>query len=803
VDKPQIHPAPVAFSDRRHPAYLFPAFAGCFLILAIGAVLILAFLDRDITFDEATLYNPTYMLLHYGRMIYPVHGHFDDMVVHPPTHYVILAMLMKLGLSLFHAAAIPPIVLFLIAGFVLLFSPFEFPVKLGLLFGTYLAAFVWTSVQTVRPDITLALAWIAGLITLESGRLAGWEPRRLFAGSALLCYAATLHYPASFCWTGVFVYAIWIWRSVPWRDARVPLLAIAGGLSIVGVPYLILFLIPFRHQIQEVIRQAQSEGGAATAFQRHVGAYRDYWNNRQLFFANQPLVQSLLVPLWRFRVPAALVGPPLLLGFKSTRGLALAALPQVLFMVFGARHKDTRFSGYFTPELILYLSAVISLAAAILLFLVNRIPSRFAAAALMLVSLGGFTAAVLHDRTMICGPVVRLTSDLDDLNLGRAAARNIAGPHAFIGSTSLGVWYTGGGADFYSISPELLYGPSVSVEPKKYFARFDGLAIDQLNSWVTWNKERVGLTSFYLSGDLGLKGFWFDDRRGNAESQLSWLMFSVHPGPVRGYAMRNGKMYRFDPSQDGQTVFFSAVCPSADLRNSGQFDFYLTLYFPQSTNDDPRFGPDSTPAIRSLLVSKEQFQREVAPSAAHCNIRDQIAGDLVQVDSAAMQSTLEATDRPIRFYRSFATALGGTGRLTTRNTGRNPGMISLREITAQNPQSHVSWHGTNLDIRTAPTRWWDAASVPIHHAPGVTEGFVYIRGRALAGVIGISIRGREVNSILGSEAIWGPGDGVDEIYIPVANAGEAQRVVIRNQGQAGQSEIRIEDAAFVQEKPAT
>jgi hypothetical protein len=784
------------------PTYLLILFACCFLVLATAAILVLAFLDRGITFDEAGLYNPAYMMLHYGRISYPIHGHFDDMVIHPPTHYLVLALMMKLGLSLFHAAAVMPALLFLTAGWLLFISPFEFSAKVGLWFGTYLAAVVWTSTQTVRPDLTLALAWIAGLIALEAGRLANWDPKRLFAGSVLLGYAAALHYPGAFGWTGVLVYMVWVCRSLPWPEARARVAVMFAGIALIGIPYLVLFLIPFRHEIAEVLHQVQGEGGPADAFRRHVEAYRVYSSLRPVFAGNQPLVQALLTPLWAWRIPAAFIGPPLLLAFRSTRGLGLAALPQVLFIAFGARHKDTRFSGYFTPEMIVYLSGVITFVTAAVLWLAARLPSRVAQMILVTLGLAGLTGLSLRDKPSVSGSRVGFTSNLNDMDVGRAAAREIGGPDAFIGSTSLGVWYTSGAAHYYLVSPEVLYGPGFTINPKDYFSRFDGLVIDQLNSWVTWNQQRVSLTSLYLASDLHLKGFWFDERRANAESELSWMMYAAKPGPVRGYAMRDHRTYRFDPAPDGDSILFCAVCQARDLGNHGQFESYLTLFFPLAADADPRSGPDSTPLIRTLLVSKEQFQRDVLPQSTRCKVRDQVAGRMVQVDSGAMLAELKATDRTIRFYRSFPTALAGTHRLNSTNTRRVPGIVALDTMQAVNPQSHVVWSGGSADVRTAPTRWWDAASITINHAQTIPGGFLYIRGRVLDGVVGISIRGREVNSMLGSEAIWGSHDEVTAVYIPIASFDNSQQVVIRNQRANAGSEILIEDAAVVVEKPA-
>src|SRR5712692_9863072 len=240
---------PQAIPDYNASKYLQVFFACCFVILTTVAVLYLAFLDRGIAFDEVGLHNAPYMFLHYGRVTYPIHGQFDDMVVHPPIHYLGIGLLMKLGLSLFHAAAVTPILCFAVAGLLLLFSRISFPVKFGLLFGIFLGALVWNWTFTVRPDLSLALAWIAGLIALETGRLADWDLKRLFAGGLLLGCASVVHYPGMFCWTGMLVYMVWAWRSLSRRQAVLRIAAMLAGLGLIALPFALLFAIPLRFEI--------------------------------------------------------------------------------------------------------------------------------------------------------------------------------------------------------------------------------------------------------------------------------------------------------------------------------------------------------------------------------------------------------------------------------------------------------------------------------------------------------------------------------------------------------------------------
>jgi len=542
----------------------------------------------------------------------------------------------------------------------------------------------------------------------------------------------------------------------------------------------------------------QGQGGLAEAIRRHGEVYRNAESYQTMFAGIQPLVQTLLAPLWHWHVPAVFVGVPLLFVFRDARGLALAALPHVLFILFGARHKDPP---YFAPEMTLYLASIVTWATAAAIWVVKRIPSRIAPVSIIAICMAGLTLATLREKPASSGYLVRFTRNLTDMDLARAAGLDIAGPNAFIGSTSLGVWYTAGAAHFYNVGPEVLNGPSVSIKPKIFFSRFDGLALDQHRSWVTSNKERIGLTSFYLSGDLHIKGFWFDDRRSAGESQLSWVMYSASSVPVRGYATRGGRMYRFDQAPDGDYTLFSAVCDRTRLPNSGQFDDYLTLYFPLANNDDPRWGLGPRPVIRTLLVSKAQFRKDVLPAAASCKVRDEIPGRIVEVDPNVMLSNLHASDQVIRFYRSFPTALAGSQRLTPTNTVKIPGVVSLADIRNLYSKVILTRRGTAYYLKTTPVLWFDDAAIPIRHRPNIGGGFLHLTGKVLKGVVGISMRGHDPFALIGSEAVWGERDGLNDTYVPVTSFDTLERVVIRNQSQDGESEMLIQDVAAVTEKP--
>jgi len=792
-------PVETAAGSAVEPVYWKALFVLCALVICAVGCSYLVFLDRELYFDEVGLYNPPYMFQHYGRITYPVHEHFDDMVIHPPTHYLVIGALMRLGLTLPHAAAADSVLFLCTACLLLVLSRFPLPVKFGLLFGTFLGALIWNDLLTVRPDIPLALAWIAGLIALESARLSDWSPARLVIGSLLLVYASAVHYPGIFAQTALAIYAIWACFALPRRRLPAILASLGAGPCLIGIPYLLLFVIPFQEQIRETVLRHQGQGGWLLALRNHFETYDIWARGWSSEVHRQPLVQSLLMPWWSLHIPIALIGPLLFFAFRSTRGLAVAALPQVLFIVFGARHKQPGYSGYYAPEAILYLSAIIAAFFAGVLHLISRIQNRAWSAVAAAVTVAGFTFLALHDKPTVVEDV-KFTRDLKDLDVGRAVSREILGSSALVGATGAGVWYTGGAEHLYpSLTLDLLYPPAVvHFSPKELLSQFDAVVLDADQSWVTWTKERVNLTSLLASGDLNLKGFWFGDRRGARSSSLSLLMLGLNQGPVRGFASQGGKTYRFEPYPQADSVFFCAVCPIGDLRSNFQFDYYATFFLPWTNNDDPRSitdPADPRSVIRFLLVGRRQFQQEVLPLTTRCKTRYQITGRLVEVDQDAMVAELRRKDRPIKFYRSIAAALGGSGRLNTGNTVKIQDALPLGQIQAAE-QARLSKTPDGWLVTTDTNVEFGAVSIPFVPGSRVSAGYVHVRAQVPEGVVGLSVRNYR-NIFIAPEVVWEAHDPETDVYIPVQSFEGAAGLVIRNLNAHGRSKILIKDAAVV------
>ena len=799
------------------------------------------FAERQVAFDEVGLFNPIYMYLHYGRMTYPAHGQFDAMFVHPPTHYFLVATLMRTGLSVHHAAGLLAVILFTTYCALVIVSRFPFAVQLAFLVGGFLGAFVWNQALTLRPDLTLTLAWAAGLVALETARLDDWNPRRLAVGGFLLTLASAVHYPGVAAWMGLLVYAAWMVTSIGWRAFRTPLVWMIAGAAVVAIPVLALFVLPNAGEILAFAKRVQEAAptGSGTAFQIHRQFYAFMASNIEAATYLRPFITLLTAPLYRSLVPAAFVGPALLLAIPSTRVLGLAALPHLLFIVFGARHKEYQ---YYTPEITVYLIAVLAVALSGAFAVVARLRRERIATVLALVTaaLGVRIAATEHPY-LIVGRVLA-TRGIYDFEAGHAAGRRMLGRDAVVGTTSAGTWYTSGATHLYFVNPEIVYPDDIScLDLKSYWSTFDAVTADLQESWLTYNRQRMNITASYADGLLGLRGFYFADRHDFYLSPLSYLLLSTNrASPLVGYGVKGQKVYRFDEQAGGDQVFLSAVCPlSAGQRHGGldntdlQLPFFSIVYPPGATNQNPDQLSDRTAhaSIISLIAERRQFEARIRPALQQCTVRERVEGRLTPDDLRSFIKESERDDQTIHFYRTYEemrqaistlpghaelrTAANPTSGCDADATSRwNTEAVSQHapltepgpEFTFQLPRAlrldAVAVAGTGtvrgrtpVVVTTTAEQWAYAASIPLAlDAQSGSKRLIHLRARVLKGQVGVGILSRQSNS-LQREVFLRPSDQVLDTYFPVDVPDRADDLIVRNVAPNGTaSEIAIESA---------
>jgi hypothetical protein len=650
-------------------------FAG---LVAIVAFLYSFFLDRPIGADEAGLYNPIYNYLQFGQMAYPAHGveHINAMFVHPPVHYLEIALLMKLGLSLFQATGIPLFGLTLFSCVIVCQGKFSAQVKLGLLFGLFSTAFIWSWIWSVRPDLHLALAWFAGLVTLESARLDDWKPEKLLLGSFLLSYASGLHYIGVLGFIGILVYAGWLLFQFGLIKARLRLLFMLLGASLFWLPYLVWFVIPNWQNILIMTRAVQGSGGLLKALGTHQLAY-SLWDERlSTDWQYRPITAAITFPILRARIPAALVAPILLWLQPSARGIALACLPQTLFILFLTQGKSWN-TGYYAPEFIVYTAGVVILVALLMEKLITKITPQlgqqtttFFAIALLAIAITQQVPKTLETLPRNSQGYTTLFPDQfqvplhlnrKELEVARATSKALIGSNQLVGTNSVNLWYTAGGDDVYYITSDFLYPPDISqLDLTEYFAQFDALPQDIHTSNLTWNKQRLTLSKLYENGVLDVKGFFFGDRHFWSESELSYLTFSVQkPNLLTGYGIKQGNLYKFEAQPLGDHTFVTAICVASSLTNNQlKLDFFSTLLLPD-VEFDKYTGALSAESqvLRSFLMPQKQYQFERESITKICKIRNEIDGSIVKIDSTKMLSEMSKEDRKIKFHWSLSSAL--------------------------------------------------------------------------------------------------------------------------------------------------
>jgi len=655
--------------------------------------------------DTLGLYNPVYMYTHYGKMTYPVHGYPDFMVVHPPVHYLGIALLMKAGLNSFYAQVLPLFLLFLLNILLIRSGRFGAHIKIGLLFGLYAGVFFERFLCfTIRPDACLALAWFAGLVALESGRLERWNTRKLFLGSFLITYASGLHYVASFAFFGIAVYVVWMFRDLGVRAAMTKVWAMVFGACLFGLPYLLLFIIPEWNNILTLIRSVQGNGGVMDAIQRHFRVYSWY-------SLNTSTICFLITPLLKARIPLVVLSTIFLALPRSTRGIAMASLPHLLFVLLYSQGKS---EGYFIPEYILYfagLAVVILIALKIVTW--KKLPPLFANY-VFLCSIVVFTWLLFktHNDFFLKGDI-NFRPRTHEMHLARACAREIVGPDALVGSR-IGPWYTSGGIHWYRVTPDIIWPKDLSgIDLKEYFSIFDAIADQKHFSNLTYNYRKATISSWYVDGTLSLKGFYITSTN---DPQLCTYLFSAEKDkPLVGYGRQSeGTLYRFEERENGSFVFVSLIVPVSatywDIYNDSYFSGILYLPDPEGTN---QVGTELKSFLLFAVLPYDVYITARDKLDAGIKIRDEIRGTILPAYEQVLLQKLKQEDHPIKFYTNIQELPLETAEHSRRfpefrkKIKRLLARACTREILGMNA---VVGGRSGLEYISGGTHWYDVSS---------------------------------------------------------------------------------------------
>lgn len=760
------------------------AFA-CFVILL---VLVAAFFtERNGDVDELMMYNPAYMLAHFGKLTfptYPFRGVYDDpVIIHPPIHLGLIGLLERLGLTWYYAEAVPVVLFLLLDIAVIVFSAFSAPVKLGLLFS--IGFLVATGEQFVmffgtRPEGHLYATWFAGLLLLESGRLANWNRHRLLAGAFLLTWASGVHYYGCAAFAGVVVYVVWSIRDLGWRDARSRVLALSVGSCLFGIPYAGLYLLPHLKKILMYVQLAKAGGGLSDSVRLHFQNYR-IWAHRDYLPALIRRSAALGIPLMVFST--------LVMGaLKSIRGIALAALPLQLFVFLFAAHK---LPSYLIHEVGMFAASACVGVLVLCDWSWRRIPaarfhSAFLPIAAILLALYLVTDSVTLKAAQVSG-----AAHVHEGDVARAATRQILGPHARVAGRS-GAWYTSGAEYWYDIERDMLVdSPS---DPVTLFSNFDAVA-DYAHQSQTSKNATVSL--LYADGTLKLRGFYF----GETNEQLQLVLLSMQRvSQVVGYVAERGKLYRFREQQAGDYQLLVGACPIVpqfrpeNWINRWTDTYSAVLYLPKPT--------PGAPEVVATVLAPRRLLEPAAWMRRSCKEVTTLNGTLDPADKEALLNSLRREDTPMRFPRSLDELPGYTGFSVPAEMRLPRNAVRLNQVLrlsdAQTPHG-IRLRGTPpFTVRTISTNGAFALAIPVAHGDLVaTDCWLQLRLKVDAGLVGFAAYSRRhgilnrthVSILRSSEPI--------DVALRMPNLRDTTDIMVFNDGDvAGQVEI-LDSAVFV------
>jgi hypothetical protein len=510
--------------------------------LALMAILAF-FVPREGGVDELGLFNPVYTELTTHHMTYPVHYHFDRMVVHPPVHYGEVATLMRTGVPLYYAEALPAFLAAVVLVLVVARSPLEPTFKMAVVLAAAIGPFERLEWFGLRPEGQILFLWLAGLVALEAARLRAWSVRWLLTGSALLAYAATLHYYAVPVVLGAVVYAVLIARDLQAARRRTALAAVLSPLVCVAAIYLVWFVGPNLAGIRDMV--ATKQGGLDLA-----GA----WTEHFAIYDRMASKSSRLLPVLHFlasiHLPAVVPALVLLCAFRPTRTFAIAAAPLPLALV-GATAKHAY---YVSHEFVLLFIGLI-FAALTLLRIVDARVARTHPMPLASAATGVLAVAIVLSHPGLGSAVISLQPRVHEIEIARGAGRLFVGPGAVVGGR-IPAWYASGADAWYGIDPELLWQPGDGLDIRAYAAHFAALVESPHMSDYTSNRAHKGLTSWYVDGLLNLRGIYMAHT-----TDVSYWAFTAAPLPVLVVFPRGDHVFIARADENGSHGLVTMLCP--------------------------------------------------------------------------------------------------------------------------------------------------------------------------------------------------------------------------------------------------
>jgi len=804
-DPSMAEASPEAQGFTRHwwPATLV-AVAGAVGVLG-AAVYNLWFFERMPGYDDLVLDNATYLFLHAGRMAFPVNpfrGSRHALFGLPPTLAFILAALMWLTHMTAEAADVLPILAWVALGsLAIVLARWSLPWKLGALGGLYAGMVLFAPQLYIRPDADMAGAWIAGLLALEAGRSRDWSPWLLGLGAFALTLASALHYVGSAAFLGVLVYLAWAWHDLGRRRGRWPIAAmLAGGLA-VGVPYLALFVVPDLHWIVADIHSLNGSFNPVDAVRQHVAYYHAAGAARQ----GGGFLAALARPFTWSGVPVVLVTTPFLWARRETRGIALASLPNLLFILLVNHLPPALAEIYINGEMMLYficvLAAVLLAARAGIAWARHRarhtgaLP-RWGSLATGALGLALVATVVTTGQHRLSYAGVHTSNPLhDEMGLARAAAYSLVGPGAIEGGANPSLWYITGASTWYAPEPEapLTMTPARLLNVAAYARSFTAMPEGSIGTTAGIELAR---------GVLSLRGFYL--QAGTLQSYVAYLLAEARPGQVTGFVDNLHSLYELRQAPGGTWRFSVAVCSNkaaSAIASGGMGTWQAGLVTYLAPQPGPmNWGPvPGGSALVSFVATRSALASSVASGRlAGCSIRAEVSMSEHRVSRHGLIAWAHAhgDTKTIAFPR-LVPAINAlyTPPVPVRTVGR----VALSRADFSNGvQAHKT--GSSFDVTTLPAQWSEAGQVTLGLPASSARRWVELDGSVRRGIPGMCILDLRSHTCLTRRQLAANLRAPFDLPIPATR--DPIALYLDNEGSSGPASLTIRNVSVVQARRA-
>jgi len=757
-----IEPQPVG------PVFVFACFVAVLVLISAYCT------DRNGAVDEPGFLNPPYMLAHFGRLTFPTfphNGFFDlPVITHPPVHALWIGLLWRLGFSPYYAEATPTVLLMLLSIAIIVRSAFPAPVKLGWLFSIGFLAMSGEGLTLCfgsRPEGEIQAAWFCGLLLMETGRIEDWSFFRMGTGAFFLAWASGTHYYAGPAALGVGVYLVWAVWKLGWREARTRVFAVCLGSCLVVLPYLGLYVLPYFQEIQATIRNTVGQGGVGLSVERHLDLYRR-WSQESYHPA---LVREAMA----LRVPLLVFSTALLAAVRSTRGIALAALPLQLGIFFLVWRK---MPFYIVHESVLFAAAVSIGLLVLSHYLMKRLGPRFewsfAPVAIIVLSICLAKGQTLTNVRLMLQPKVH------EMEVAHAAGQQMLGPHARIGGRWWS-WYAAGAEHWYDVERDLHLG-FLEFDPMTYLHNLDAVEV------CPSGDEPGRPPNWYADGTLKLRGFYFAQTNPTLRCVL---LSSQRVARLIGYAAWNERLYRFDQNDQGNYEVLSAICqpggPDWNEPQKGVFSTVLLVHY----------APEAGDWLVTVLAPRSELT-PAGPIGRSCREVSRVRGTLSLEDWKRLTDLSRRSNPTMHFYRNIEDMPGYAGvglppdRMSPPDAARLNTVLDLSAMEAY-PHARVE-RVPQARVTTSPSAGPFSALIPVKQTESVAGPcWVVLKLRVRSGRVGFGAFQSSKGLLATTQGI-APSAEPQEVALYVTDFRPANYIMILN---LGPSQADIFDAAVV------